>query len=101
MAEGNGLDGGAACRLLAQVTCYVLEIRQDVADLKRDLAEKVGKIEFQTEIGGFRREVSGLRQAVVQYHSSVIGHGVLVSELEARVRRFEDHRHLPSMIAAE
>jgi hypothetical protein len=38
---------------------------------------------------------SSLRQAVVEYHSSVIGHGILISELDHRVRRIEEHLHLP------
>jgi len=38
---------------------------------------------------------SSLRQAVTEYHSSVTGHGILISELDRRVRRIEDHLHLP------
>ncbi len=38
---------------------------------------------------------ASLRQAVTEYHSSVIGHGILISELDRRVRRIEDHLHLP------
>ncbi len=38
---------------------------------------------------------TSLRQAVTEYHSSVMGHGILISELDRRVRRIEDHLHLP------
>jgi hypothetical protein len=52
-------------------------------------------------ISGLRKEtneqISGLRRAVMEYHSSVIGHGMLISELEARVRRVEQHLDLPPM----
>ena len=55
------------------------------------------------QIGGLRREVgeqiAGLRRAVVEYHSAVLGHGVLISELEARVRRIERHLDLPALDA--
>ncbi len=33
--------------------------------------------------------INGLRRAVMEYHSSAIGHGVLYSELEERVLRIE------------
>jgi len=33
--------------------------------------------------------VSGLRETLTHYHSSVLGHGLLYSELEDRVRRIE------------
>ena len=39
-----------------------------------------------------------LRQTVVQYHSSVVGHGFLISDLEARVRRVERHLELPPLV---
>jgi hypothetical protein len=42
-------------------------------------------------------QISGLRRSVIEYHTSVIGHGVLISELEARVRRVEQHLNLPSL----
>jgi len=44
-------------------------------------------------------QIAGLRRAVVEYHSAVLGHGVLISELEARVRRIEQHLSLPEMDA--
>ena len=44
-------------------------------------------------------QIAGLRRAVVEYHSAVLGHGVLISELEARVRRIEQHLSLPSIDA--
>ena len=58
------------------------EVRADIADVRGDIAE-------------VRTEVSGLRQALIEYHSAVIGHGVLISELEARLRRVEQHLNLP------
>jgi predicted benzoate:H+ symporter BenE len=36
-------------------------------------------------------QIVGLRRAVIDYHTSTIGHGVLISELEARLRRVETH----------
>ncbi len=38
---------------------------------------------------------ASLRQDVVQYHASVMERGILISELDHRVRRIEEHLHLP------
>ena len=42
-----------------------------------------------------RSEMSSLRQTLTGYHSSVLGHGILISEPEWRVLRIEEHLHLP------
>ncbi len=94
MAEGNGVDLGAIYQLLAIVAA-------DTREMKRDKADKSDITSLRADFSSLRAEVGGVRQAVTQYHSSVLGHGILISELEARVRRVEDHLHLPPMIAAE
>jgi hypothetical protein len=38
---------------------------------------------------------ASLRQEVAQYHASVMGHGILISDLDHRVRRIEEHLNLP------
>lgn len=40
-------------------------------------------------------QITGLRRSVIEYHSSMIDHGVLITELEERVRRLEQHLKLP------
>jgi hypothetical protein len=61
------------------------------------------RADFASDLIVQRRELSeqivGLRRAVVEYHSSVIGHGILISELEERVRRVERHLDLPPLRA--
>ena len=42
-----------------------------------------------------RSDIADLRHTLTQYHASVLGHGILISELERRVLRIEDHLHLP------
>ncbi len=86
MAEGNGVDLGAIHRMLAMVAVDVREMKQDRLD-KSDLL-------------GLRAEMGGIRQAIIQNHSTVPGHGIFIGEPEARVRRVEDHSHLPPLIAA-
>jgi chromosome segregation ATPase len=38
--------------------------------------------------------LTDLRETLTHYHASVLGHGVIISELEERVRRIERHLHL-------
>ena len=42
-------------------------------------------------MASLRREVVVLRADVAAYHGSVMGHGVLISELDERLRRVEEH----------
>ena len=39
-------------------------------------------------------DIAGLREAVTHYHATVLGHGILYSELDERVRRIERHLKL-------
>lgn len=83
--------------------------KTDLEALRADLrAELASKDELRSEMHSlradvlsFRKEVNeqivGLRRAVIEYHTSVIGRGVLISELEARMRRVEQHLNLPSL----
>lgn len=85
--------------------------KYDLANLvtKADLANMASKDDLRFEINALRADVAsdlittrkelseqivGLRRSVVEYHTSVIGHGILISELEARVRRIEQRLDL-------
>jgi hypothetical protein len=48
-----------------------------------------------TDIRDVDQQLTSLREAVMHYHSSVLGHGSIISELEARLRRVEQHLGLP------
>ncbi len=60
-------------------------VRSEMGSLRADLASDL--IETRQEITGVRKElgeqVVGLRRAVIEYHTSVIGHGIFISDLEA------------------
>ena len=64
----------------------------DMHTLRADVAADI--LTTRKELG---EQIVGLRRAVIDYHTSVIGHGVIISELEARVRRVEQHLNLPSL----
>ena len=85
------------------------------ADLEALRAEMAAKSDLRSEMNTLRADVAsdllvmrkelseqivGLRRAVVEYHSSVIGHGMLISDLDARLRRVEQHLDLPPMTAS-
>ena len=79
----------------------IADLRSEIHSLRADVASDF--IEVRREITGVRKDLGeqivGLRRAVVEYHTSVIGHGILISELEARLRRVEQHLELPPLDA--
>ena len=70
--------------------------RSDLRSLRADVASDM--LSLRKELG---EQIVGLRRAVIEYHTSVVGHGVLISELEARIRRVEQHLNLPSLYPTE
>jgi hypothetical protein len=68
------------------------ELKSDMHSLRADVASDL--LTARKELG---EQIVGLRRAVIDYHTSVIGHGVLISDLEARVRRVEQHLNLPPL----
>lgn len=75
------------------------ELKSDLHSLRADVASDI--LGVQSDIQKARKDLGeqivGLRRAVVEYHTSVIGHGVLISDLEARLRRVEQHLNLPEV----
>ena len=60
------------------------ELRSEMTSLRADVASDIHRLDAKIET--VRRDlsdqISGLRRAVIEYHSSTIGHGVLIGELE-------------------
>lgn len=84
---------------IAEVKAEIASVKGDVADVRSDMHSL--RADVASDLLVHRKEMGdqivGLRRAVMEYHTSVIGHGILISELEARVRRMEQHLNLPSM----
>ncbi len=61
------------------------EVKSDMHSLRADVASDLVALEARqaAEHKQTRDQIVGLRRAVVEYHTSVIGHGVIISELEA------------------
>ncbi len=60
------------------------EFRSEMHSLRANVASDILAVEKR-----LGEQIVGLRRAVVEYHSSAIGHGVLISEFEERLRRVE------------
>jgi hypothetical protein len=79
-------------RVDAKVETVRMDLQSEIQSLRADVAADF--ISVRKEVG---EQIAGLRRAVVEYHSAVLGHGVLISELEAGVRRIETHLDLPAL----
>ncbi len=101
------------------VLALLRDMRADMASMRADMATKADIAELKSDMHSLRADVAsdlltaqarndaehkntrdqivGLRRAVIEYHSAALGHGVLISELEARVRRLEQHLSLPDL----
>lgn len=116
--SGNGTDLGHVTALLQQVLANQVEQGRTLAEHGRTLAghgrtlaehgrilAELGRrseehdrrldqqgqllIVMARKLDDLDSQVKGLRQTVVEYHSAVIGHGVLISEMDDRLRRVE------------
>ena len=92
-------------QLLRNLRAEIGDMRSDIADIRGEMATKDDISEVKSRIADVaadlittRREISeqivGLRRAVMEYHTSTIGHGILISELEARLRKVEQHLNI-------
>ena len=63
---------------LAEVRSEVADVRSNVNSLRADVAS-----DLLTTRKELSEQIGGLRRAVMEYHSSVIGHGRLISDLDA------------------
>jgi hypothetical protein len=77
------------------------ELKADINSLRADVASDLLAMQAKSDAAhkATRELIDGLRRQVFEYHSSVIGHGMLISELEARIRRVEKHLDLPPIVA--
>jgi hypothetical protein len=68
----------------------IADVRSDVKSLAADVAS-----DFMTVEKRLSDRINHLNRAVMEHHSSAVGHGVLFSEIDERLRRVEQHLKLP------
>ena len=86
--SGNGIDLAAVYQLLR-------EVADRIASYDRRFDQMDGRFAaIDRALGEMTADIVGLREAVTNYHATVLGHGMLISELDERVRRIERHLKL-------
>lgn len=71
---------------LAKVENGLANVCTEVKSLRADVASDMMNLEKRLS-----DRITYLNRAVVEYHSSAVGHGVLISEFDERLRRVEQH----------
>ena len=101
---GNGADIGQVLAIVRDLATGQMSLaagQRDLAAGQREMGTRLDNLarDMRQEMAALRQElrqdIDGLRQQVTAYHSSVLGHGVLISELEQRVGRIDRHLKLP------
>jgi hypothetical protein len=80
-----------------KVDALSVELRAEISDAKNGLRSEMHSLraDVASDMLSLEKRLSdqivGLRRAVIEYHSSAVGHGVLLSELGERLGRVERH----------
>ncbi len=97
-------------KLLREMRHDITGMRGEVGDVREKMATKNDVADVRSEVKSLRADVASdlitmekrlgerithLNRAVMEYHSSTIGHGVLITEFEERLQRVEQHLKLP------
>jgi hypothetical protein len=75
---------GEIGELRSETRSEFADVRAEMRSLRADVASDMIDLEKR-----LNAQIAGLRRAVMEYHSSAIGHGILISELDERLRRVE------------
>lgn len=84
MATKNDVAG-----LKAELKNDIADVRSGVKSLRADVASDLMTMEQRLS-----DRITHLNRAVMEYHSSAVGHGILFSEIDERLRRVEQHLKL-------
>jgi uncharacterized coiled-coil protein SlyX len=83
MSGGNGADLGQVLAMLGD-----LLVGQGALDRRMEqLERRMDQLEYR--LGQLESQVEELANQVAAYHGAVVAHGVLIRELEERLRRVE------------
>jgi hypothetical protein len=94
--DGHSTILDTQARVLNEVSGVVNQHTRTLTDHTRVLNEHTVTLDAHTrQLNDLAYGQTTLRQTVTEYHSSVIGHCILISHLEDRVRRIEHHLNPP------
>jgi hypothetical protein len=98
--------------LLREIRSEIAGIRRETGDIRSVMTTKSDIADVHSEVNSLRADVASdlldmekrlsdrinhLNRAVIEYHSSAVGHGVLISEFQERLLRVEQHLNLPPL----
>ena len=83
--SGNNEDVSMVLRVLDRVMEVAVATRREVVETRLRLT----RMEEAMSRKAGKDDVATLRQGIAGYHASVMGHGLLISELDDRVRCIE------------
>ena len=94
--DGHSTILDTQARVLNEVSGVVNQHTQILTDHTRVLNDHTVTLDAHTrQFNDLAYGQTTLPQTVTEYHTSVIGHCILISHLENRVRRIEHHLNLP------
>ena len=89
----NGVDLGAIYGAIIAISNDLKSFKAEMHSFKAEIQAEFRAV--HSEISDLRHSVGELRTALNDYHGSVIGHGVLITELDERVTRLEQRSQTP------
>jgi hypothetical protein len=75
---------------ISSVKAEIADVRSEVKSLRADVASDLLSVEKR-----LGERIHHLNRSVMEYHSTAVGHGMLYTEIEERLRRVEEHLKLP------
>jgi hypothetical protein len=91
VSGSNGADIGqilALSDVLVSQRAFQQQVADQFAAVRRDIADMRQQIAVLTQ--NTDRQFAEMRQEVAAYHATVVGHGILISELDERLKLVED-----------
>ena len=98
MSGGNGADLGQVLALLNDVIAMQREFRVELIELQLELKQEIRRLDRRVD--DLATQLASLREELASYHATVVGHGMLLSEHDARQLRVEQHPSPTSPIRA-
>jgi chromosome segregation ATPase len=68
----------------SEMNSFRADVASDFAIMRKETSDQIAALRKET-----REQIVGVRRALTEYHSAVVGHGILISDLEERVQRIE------------